>query len=75
MDEHNHYETPSIDQQEPLLRFFYGAHLPEAERTIAAPFGLLARSIVRDRLVTYDQRQIVLRHLIDAKDAALGKGV
>lgn len=61
---------------EPLLKFFYGAHLPDAQRETVAPFGALARRLVAQdvdahRGYDHPERAVAIRHLLDGMNAAL----
>lgn len=61
MDEH---------KTDPLLRWFAFAHLPEKLKSVSAPFGALAQSIV-DTLPSCAERTVALRKLLESKDAAV----
>lgn len=68
--------------QEPIMQFFDYEHLPEKLQAVSKPFCDLARAIVGDErgmpagtsvefpLPRNPERTIVLRRLLEAKDAA-----
>lgn len=55
---------------EPILQFFAYTHLPERLQIISKPFGELARDMVR-LLPRNPERTVMLRKLLEAKDAAV----
>ncbi len=56
--------------EEPILRFFNAAHLPEPLRTVSQPFGELALLVVAT-CPRNAERSVALRKLLEAKDAAV----
>jgi hypothetical protein len=61
-------DAPRAD--DPMLRWFAYAHLPEKLRAVSEPFGVLAHRIV-DTLPQCAERTVALRKLLEAKDAAV----
>jgi hypothetical protein len=55
---------------EPILQFFSFAHLPANLKEISEPFCNMARDLV-DHLPRNAERSAALRHLLEAKDAAV----
>lgn len=53
-----------------MLQFFQYAHLPPDLQAASKPFCLLAQDLVRD-LPQNPERTVMLRHLLEAKDAAV----
>lgn len=53
-----------------LLQFFACDHMPIEQSIVARPFKLLAEQIA-DELEANPERTVALRHLLDARDAAL----
>lgn len=57
-------------QEERMMKWFEYAHLPEHLQAISKPFGELANTVVQ----TIDpgpERNVALRKLLEAKDAAV----
>jgi hypothetical protein len=54
----------------PILRYFEFGHLPEKLQQISEPFHELAHSIV-ERLPRSAETTVVLRKLLESKDAAV----
>lgn len=59
---------------DPILRFFHYAHLPERLREVSAPFAGMARQMI-DRLPRNPERSVGLRKLLEAKDCAVRAAV
>jgi len=55
---------------ERLLQFFVSDHLPAPVAKVAAPFDALAAQLVKDSPMSAE-RTVVLRKLLEAKDAAV----
>lgn len=55
---------------EPLLRYFSFAHLPEPLRSVSAKFNVLATEIVVG-IPRSAERTVALRKLLESKDAAV----
>lgn len=53
-----------------ILQFFDYAHLPQHLQLVSKPFGEMAVSIV-SMLPDNDERDVALRKLLEAKDAAV----
>ena len=60
--------------QDPILRFFHYAHLPESLQRTSAPFCHLAWAIIAE-LPRNAERSVALRKLLEAKDAAVRSNV
>ena len=59
------------DRQEPLLRYFEHAHLPEGPLAETSRlFAVVARDLV-DTLPRSPERTVALRKLLESKDAAV----
>ena len=56
--------------EDPILRFFHYAHLPEALQARSKPFCDLARGVV-STTVRNAERSVALRKLLEAKDAGV----
>ena len=56
--------------REHILQFFAYAHLPAHLQVVSAPFGDLAQQIVSE-LPRNPERDVALRKLLEAKDAAV----
>lgn len=56
--------------QDPILRFFDYAHLPEALQARSKPFCDLARTVV-ETTPRNAERSVALRKLLEAKDAGV----
>lgn len=64
-------EHPGLDHpEEPILRFFAWAHLPQKLQDVSRPFGELALWLV-DNLPRTPERTVALRKLLEGKDAAV----
>lgn len=61
---------PSQLSEDPILRHFHHAHLPEKLQAASKPFCDLARHIV-ETLPRNAERTVALRKLLEAKDAAV----
>lgn len=59
---------------DPILRYFHYAHLPEGLQQTSKPFCDLARHIVTT-LPRIAERTVSLRKLLEAKDAAVRSNV
>lgn len=57
-------------QTDPILRFFYYAHLPAILQERSKPFCDLARHII-DSTPRNAERTVALRKLLEAKDAGV----
>ncbi|MCY0991856.1 hypothetical protein OV203_32255 [Nannocystis sp. ILAH1] len=55
---------------EPILQFFAYEHLPAHLQAVSAPFGELARALVKDA-PRNPERTVALRKLLESKDAAV----
>lgn len=55
---------------DPILRFFHYAHLPDALRVRSQPFAALAMTLVTGT-PRNAERTVALRKLLEAKDAAV----
>jgi hypothetical protein len=55
---------------DPVLRYFHYAHLPQKLRDASSPFCDLARHIV-ETTPRNAERTVALRKLLEAKDAAV----
>ncbi|MBU2533071.1 MAG: hypothetical protein KKB37_10045 [Alphaproteobacteria bacterium] len=53
-----------------IMQFFDWAHLPPHLQEVSKPFAALAEMIV-ETLPSNAERQVVLRKLLEAKDAAV----
>jgi hypothetical protein len=53
-----------------ILQFFAHAHLPAHLAAVSRPFGEMAEHIVTN-LPVNDEREMALRKLLEAKDAAV----
>lgn len=53
----------------PIMQFFRSAHLPEHLAAVARPFESLAKTV--SDLPENPEREAALRHLLEAKDAAV----
>jgi hypothetical protein len=64
--------APAIDfaGEEPILRFFAYAHLPETLREVSRPFAELANTLCLI-LSRGPERSVALRKLLESKDAAV----
>lgn len=56
--------------KEPIGQFFTFEHLPDHLKSVSKPFADLASAIERD-LPRNPERTVVLRKLLEAKDAAV----
>lgn len=56
--------------EDPILRFFHYAHLPEALQARSKPFCDLARAVV-ETTPRNAERSVALRKLLEAKDAGV----
>lgn len=56
--------------EDPILRFFHYAHLPEALQARSKPFCDLARTVV-ETTPRNAERSVALRKLLEAKDAGV----
>lgn len=56
--------------EEAILQFFTYEHLRTELKSVSAPFGELARTLVRE-LPRNPERTVALRKLLEAKDAAV----
>lgn len=56
--------------EEPILRYFEFAHLPERLQTVSQSFYQLAHHLVRE-LPRNPERSTALRKLLESKDAAV----
>lgn len=61
-------DTKTAD--EPMMKFFGYAHLPEPLKTTSADFAQLAAKLV-SRLPRNAERTVMLRKLLEAKDCAV----
>ena len=61
---------PIAMQPEHLIQFFSYSHLPPHLQPVSKPFCELAHKIVEE-LPWNQERTVALRHLLDAKDAAV----
>lgn len=59
-----------MDQEEPMLKFFSYAHLPEKLASISKPFCDLA-SHMAVHLPRNPERTVAFRKLLEAKDCAV----
>jgi len=60
-------EQPDLD---PIMQFFAYSHLPVHLQLVSGPFGALAKDMVA-LLPRNPERTIMLRKLLEAKDAAV----
>lgn len=60
--------------EDPILRYFYYAHLPPFLQETSKPFCDLARHIV-ETLPRNAERSVALRKLLEAKDAGVRANV
>ncbi len=62
-----------MTEPEHILQFFAYEHLPPHLAKVSAPFGELARAIVAEGtgLPRNPERDVALRKLLEAKDAAV----
>lgn len=79
MSEAKHHPAPadfSAEQisADPILRFFYYAHLPQDLQAVSKRFCDLARNLV-GTLPRNAERTVALRKLLEAKDAAVRANV
>lgn len=56
--------------EDPILRFFHYAHLPEVLQARSKPFCDLARTVV-ETTPRNAERSVALRKLLEAKDAGV----
>lgn len=56
---------------DPILQFFSYEHLPPHLQSISMPFCELATQMIARRLPDNVERQMALRKLLEAKDAAI----
>ncbi len=66
--------TPAQLETDPILRYFYYAHLPDPLQGISSTFCYLAQFIV-ETLPRNAERTIALRKLLEAKDAGVRANV
>mgnify|MGYP003392433220 CR=1 FL=1 len=57
-----------------ILQFFSFEHLPDALQAVSRPFGEMAHKIV-ETLPNNRERDVALRKLLEAKDAAVRASV
>lgn len=57
-------------KEDPILRYFHFAHLPEKLQAVSKPFCMLAAELV-DTLPRNAERSTALRKLLEAKDCAV----
>ena len=62
--------SPAEITNDPILRFFHYAHLPEKLRAASAPYCGLARHVI-DTLPRNSERTVALRKLLESKDSAV----
>lgn len=62
--------SPALLQENPILRFFHYAHLPQVLQERSKPFCDLARLIV-ETTPPNAERTMALRKLLEAKDCAI----
>lgn len=60
----------TVQDTEPMLKFFQFAHLPEKLREISSHFALLACEMVGS-LPRNAERTVALRKLLESKDCAV----
>jgi len=60
----------SLEQEEPILQFFAYGDLGTVLQMVAQPFQSMAMQLVLD-IPRNPERTIALRHLLDARSAAL----
>lgn len=63
-------DAPGPACDEPMLKHFAWAHLPERLQVVSRPFGLLAARVVATTL-RGPERTACLRKLLEAKDCAV----
>ena len=57
-----------------IAKYFNYEHLPKRLQDVSRPFGELAENLVKqceDGRADYDETQVALRKLLEAKDAAV----
>jgi hypothetical protein len=59
-----------MSDDEPLLQFFAFGHLPPNLQEVSAPFGNLAKWLIKI-LPRNPERTVMLRKLMEAKDCAV----
>lgn len=59
---------------DPILRFFHYAHLPDQLKAVSRPFCELAATIIQT-VPRNAERSVALRKLLEAKDAAVRANV
>lgn len=60
-----------IGMEHPLMRYFAYDHLPERLQPVSAPFYGLALELLKFVDVDEAEREVALRKLLEAKDAAV----
>lgn len=58
-----------MEPEEPIMKFFAYAHLPERLQEVSQPFAALAQTILA--LPRSAERTVALRKLLESKDAAV----
>lgn len=58
-----------MEPEEPIMKFFSWAHLPERLQTASRPFAELAEQLLN--LPRCAERSVALRKLLESKDAAV----
>lgn len=67
----NDLPTPTVPATpEHLIQFFEYSHLPPHLQAVSKPFCELAHKVVEE-IPRNQERTVALRHLLDAKDAAV----